>query len=63
MKNDCFAYNHRNGLCTALTVCNCDNCKFYKTTDEARISRQMAMESLKKKDCYLYFRDKYNLRS
>lgn len=62
MKQDCFAYNARNGLCTALTVCSCENCKFYKTSDEARLSSQRAIEMLKKKDSYLYFRDKYNLR-
>ena len=62
MRNDCFAYNTRNGLCTALTVCSCDGCKFYKTADEARLAREQAHEMLKKKDSYLYFRDKYNLR-
>ena len=62
MKQDCFAYNTRNGLCSALTVCSCENCAFYKTADEARLSREQAIESLKKKDTYLYFKDKYNLR-
>lgn len=28
-KEDCFAFK-RNGLCTALTKMNCDNCRFYK---------------------------------
>ena len=63
MKKDCFAYNERNGLFTALTVCECENCKFYKTKDEAAKARREAIELLKKKDSYLYFRDKYKLRS
>lgn len=62
MKTDCFAYNSRSGMCTALTVCACEGCKFYKTASEAKASRQEAFEALKKKDTFLYFKDKYNIR-
>ena len=49
-------------MCTALTVCACEGCKFYKTASEAKASRQEAFEALKKKDTFLYFKDKYNIR-
>ena len=62
MKDDCFAYNRKNGHCTALTVCDCTNCAFYASADDALRLRKQALESLMKKDCYLYFKDKYNLK-
>lgn len=62
MRKDCFAYNPKNGLCTALTVCECDGCKFYKTAEQAKTDRENALEALKKKDSYIYYKDKYNLR-
>ena len=47
MKKDCFAYNAKNGMCTALTVCACEGCTFYKTSAEAKASREELTDYLK----------------
>lgn len=44
----CFADNA--GKCTALNVKKCKGCNFYKTHEEARISRKTAKKRLKSLD-------------
>jgi len=62
MRSDCFAINPSNGSCSALTVRDCENCKFYKSRETAKKDRLDALEALRKKDTFLYYRDKYNLK-
>lgn len=39
IKTDCFAWDKNESYCTALTVEDCENCHFYKHSDNPFISR------------------------
>lgn len=50
MKEKCFA--EIGDKCKALNIKKCKRCHFYKTSEEARISRKKAKDRLKTLDKY-----------
>lgn len=54
-KKDCFAYNETKSKyqrCSALTICDCDGCRFYKPYAQCERERAESKIRAKKKGYY-----------
>lgn len=53
-------YFDKGNRCTALKVMECENCNFYKTTEELKTGREKTDKRLISKGLYGYYSVKYN---